>query len=69
MHGTPGAYTNHGCRCRECRDAWTAYNKENRRQRKARGICIQCPEPRFKQHVRCRAHHEALPKRTDRRIA
>ena len=29
-HGTPGGYTNHDCRCGECRSAWASYNKAYR---------------------------------------
>lgn len=25
-HGTPGGYTNHGCRCSRCREAWRVYH-------------------------------------------
>ena len=24
-HGTPGGYTNHRCRCDDCRRAWAEY--------------------------------------------
>lgn len=26
-HGTPGGYTNHRCRCDECRTAWREYRR------------------------------------------
>ena len=32
-HGTPGGYTNHQCRCDECRAAFREYQKERRRKR------------------------------------
>ena len=34
-HGTPAEYTNHKCRCDECRDAWRVYMKRIRDERKA----------------------------------
>lgn len=27
-HGTVGGYTNHGCRCTECREAWRIYHAD-----------------------------------------
>jgi hypothetical protein len=35
-HGESGSYTNHGCRCEECRAAWNKYMQEYRRKKKAR---------------------------------
>lgn len=32
-HGTIGAYSNHGCKCDRCRDAWNAYARDLRRRR------------------------------------
>lgn len=29
-HGTLSGYTNHGCRCGDCRSAWNAYQREYR---------------------------------------
>lgn len=29
-HGRPGSYTNHRCRCPECREAWRLYCRDNR---------------------------------------
>ena len=34
-HGTLGGYTNHSCRCAECRAANTAHNLRRRRERNA----------------------------------
>lgn len=68
QHGTTGGYTNHDCRCAECRAAWTAYNKQNRERRLRRGQCIQCSRPRHGTHVRCRKHYDALPRRTAKRL-
>jgi hypothetical protein len=25
LHGIPSVYTNHGCRCADCREAWRRY--------------------------------------------
>lgn len=33
-HGTPGGYSNHKCRCDECRLAWNQYCIERRKRRK-----------------------------------
>lgn len=33
-HGRPSTYTNHGCRCAACRDAWARYAKTRRAQKK-----------------------------------
>lgn len=68
LHGTTGAYTNHACRCAACRAAWVAYNRKNRKRRLLLGICIQCPQPRYKKHVRCRQHYDAQVRRTDKRL-
>jgi site-specific recombinase XerD len=35
-HGTLGRYTNHGCRCPHCRNAYAQYRKNRRTQRKDR---------------------------------
>lgn len=32
-HGTAGAYTNHRCRCDDCRAAWATYHRQWRRNR------------------------------------
>lgn len=32
-HGTTGGYTNHSCRCTECKQAWAAYQRRNYRAR------------------------------------
>lgn len=37
-HGTPGGYTNWRCRCSRCKGAWAAHVREQRAQRKARGL-------------------------------
>lgn len=58
VHGTPSCYSNHRCRCLQCRVAWTNYCKQNRERRVAKGLCIQCSEPRLDGHVRCRKHHD-----------
>lgn len=29
-HGTTGGYTNHGCRCNACRDAWNDAQRKRR---------------------------------------
>jgi hypothetical protein len=34
-HGTSGGYTNHKCRCDECRAAWRAYISRRRAERYA----------------------------------
>lgn len=67
-HGTIGGYSNHACRCRRCREAWTAYNKMDRQRRIARGQCIQCTEPRHLQHVRCKGHYDACRRKTAKRL-
>lgn len=33
-HGTVDGYTNHGCHCPECAQAWAAYMREYRRRNK-----------------------------------
>lgn len=38
-HGTPGGYTNHGCRCDDCRAALRDYQRRRRKQR------IESPTP------------------------
>jgi hypothetical protein len=32
-HGTYSKYTNHKCRCDDCRKAWTEYTRQRRRKR------------------------------------
>lgn len=32
-HGTTGGYSNHGCRCPQCRKAWAAYCRKRKRER------------------------------------
>lgn len=34
-HGTAGGYTNHHCRCNDCREAWRAVNARRRAKRYA----------------------------------
>ena len=34
-HGRYSTYTNHGCRCDECREAWRIYSKDLRERRRA----------------------------------
>ena len=36
MHGKPGTYGNHGCRCEECTAGWAADSAQRARRRKAR---------------------------------
>src|SRR4029079_16230482 len=36
FHGTTGGYTNHDCRCDDCRAAWTSYTRDARKSRYAR---------------------------------
>lgn len=36
MKHNSSTYSNHGCRCYECRAAWSAYNLLQRQRRKAR---------------------------------
>jgi hypothetical protein len=33
-HGRYTTYNNHTCRCTECREAWTQYNRDLRRRRR-----------------------------------
>src|SRR5271165_7010280 len=33
-HGTTDGYSNHDCRCDDCRTAWAAYTRKRRRERK-----------------------------------
>lgn len=35
-HGTANGYNNYGCRCEWCRQAWSVYLREWRRERKAK---------------------------------
>lgn len=39
-HGTQTAYTNHGCRCPECRQANTVYCAEMRQRRRASRVMV-----------------------------
>ena len=41
-HGTLGAYTNHGCRCDICQQAWAVYQRQVRAVRRAKGQCRDC---------------------------
>jgi hypothetical protein len=66
VHGTASTYSNHKCRCFECRVAWSRYCAGNRDRRLASGICIQCTEPRYLHHVRCKKHYDAEPRKTQR---
>ena len=36
-HGTPGGYSNHKCRCPECRLAWNGYSRKLQARRRASG--------------------------------
>jgi len=63
VHGTPSCYSNHKCRCRECRVAWTNYCKGNRQRRVAEGLCIQCWRARLPYHVRCQLHHGRMQRK------
>jgi hypothetical protein len=38
VHGTTGAYTNHGCRCDPCMEAWNQYQHGIRQRRKQAGL-------------------------------
>jgi hypothetical protein len=38
VHGTTGAYTNHGCRCDPCMQAWNRYQQRIRQRRKQVGL-------------------------------
>lgn len=35
-HGTPGGYSNHGCRCDDCRKAWREHASKMRANRRNR---------------------------------
>lgn len=37
-HGTSGGYTNHKCRCNDCRLAWNAYSRRNKAKRRSRFV-------------------------------
>lgn len=57
-HGTTSAWTNHGCRCDDCRVAWNTYCR-NYRKRKATGHpsdceCKQCHASRQWDRARSR---------------
>lgn len=39
-HGTSGGYTNHHCRCNDCRAAWAATTERMRQTRQAQRILI-----------------------------
>jgi hypothetical protein len=51
-HGA-SAYSNWGCRCDTCRKGWTASAMKLRRNRRARGLCCQCPNESTGGMVRC----------------
>jgi hypothetical protein len=36
-HGTIGCYTNHKCRCDECRSAWATWQRRARQRRRTSG--------------------------------
>lgn len=37
-HGTTSTYTNYGCRCDDCRVAWSAYMRTASKRRHERGL-------------------------------
>lgn len=45
-HGTAGGYTNHRCRCDECRTAWAKAHREYVRRRAEQGRPIKYPSRR-----------------------
>ena len=49
VHGTRGTYTNHGCRCAECRSAHNRYWQAWRAGRRLRSPLVDATECR--QHV------------------
>lgn len=50
-HGTYSGYNYWGCRCQECRDARTAYD----RKRAKRGVCRDC-SVQVQGRTRCDVH-------------
>lgn len=69
-HGTAGGYTNHACRCPDCREAWRIYDAA-RRKRVREGqpstrpvhdpICAveACGRPYYAKGL-CRAHRQRV---------
>lgn len=56
-HGTPGAYTNNGCRCAFCKEAWAKYQREYSARRRKHGTQPQTERKRNKLK-----HYEFLEK-------
>lgn len=55
-HGTKGEYSNHGCRCTECRRAWAEYYAGRNMIKKLAGICRSCLNPTNKGQLYCSKH-------------
>ncbi len=51
-HGKAATYTNHGCRCEECKAAWAKYKQGYALKRNANGQCRSCGKP-SNGHYRC----------------
>jgi hypothetical protein len=43
-HGTPGGYTNHRCKCVDCRTAWATYRRVRRIKEALPPTCSRCGE-------------------------
>lgn len=55
-HGTSGGYTNHRCRCGECRAAFRVSVTASRARRRAAGLCHDCAAPVMPNRSRCEEH-------------
>ena len=56
VHGTTNCYNNLGCRCDECRKAWTDYMRNLRQNKAKMGICHDCNELAEPEKSRCTKH-------------
>ena len=60
MRAKPGThngsyYSNHGCRCPICTEAWRDVMRTYRQRRQAKGLCVECLTPAAP-FARCPAH-------------
>jgi hypothetical protein len=61
-HGTASEYTNHSCRCADCRAAWAAMHKRYVKANRARMRCVECSQPAGG-NARCLKHRLSLSAR------
>lgn len=58
-HGTTGGYSNHGCRCSPCKEAWNAYC-QNRKLNKPKCLNDGCDRKQYARKFCTKHHREAL---------